>query len=67
MIRGDLYYIVCVIGLVASAVIIRRHDPDATPTSLFDRMMADRPTRIAILVMWWWLGWHLLGETTFVA
>lgn len=51
-------------ALVGSRVRLRARFPDATGGSLFDRAMADRRIRLAILVVWWWLGWHFLAGQT---
>lgn len=26
--------------------------------NLIDRMMSRRKTRLAVVAIWWWLGWH---------
>jgi len=53
------------IALAFSAWAAWQRDPSATVTALFERAMSDRLTRIAILLAWWWLGWHFLaGQTT---
>lgn len=31
---------------------------------LLDEILADRPTRIALVLFWWWLGWHFLVART---
>ncbi len=32
--------------------------------SLFDQIMTTRSTRVAIMLFWWWVGWHFLVEQT---
>jgi hypothetical protein len=29
---------------------------------LTDRLMSRRRTRIAIIAVWWWLGWHFFSN-----
>ena len=43
---------------------IGRTDPDARVSDLFDRLLDDRAVRIAVIVIWWWLGWHFLAGAT---
>ncbi|MEN2738468.1 DUF6186 family protein [Microbacterium sp. X-17] len=57
-------YALCGIGLVLSALIARRADPEATVAELFDRILSSRTTSIAVIVCWWWLGWHFLVAQT---
>lgn len=64
MILSALYFVVCGLALLVSAWIVQREDPQATVGALFDRMMADRTVRIAVIVIWWWLGWHFLAGQT---
>lgn len=47
-----------------AGVRIHARHPEAGGASLFDRVMADRRMRAAILVCWWWLGWHFLAGQT---
>jgi hypothetical protein len=65
MILSVVVFAACGIALLAAALIAGRRNPEATATGLFDRLMADRTTRVAVLLIWWWLGWHFLaGQTT---
>lgn len=32
----------------------------ASVGKLFDRVMHHRATRVAIILAWWWVGWHFL-------
>lgn len=59
-----LVFAVAAVSLVASEWIASRRDPDASATSLFDRTMQTRTARVAILVCWWWIGWHVLVAQT---
>ncbi|NYE18552.1 DUF6186 family protein [Microbacterium immunditiarum] len=64
MITSLVVFAACAIALIVSGWSARRSDPDATVTELFDLMMTDRTVRLAIIVCWWWLGWHfLVGQT----
>ena len=27
---------------------------------LFERIMHHRATRVALIIAWWWIGWHFL-------
>ncbi|WP_408605752.1 DUF6186 family protein [Leucobacter salsicius] len=31
---------------------------------LFDRLLEDRTVRVAVIAIWWWLGWHFLAGDT---
>lgn len=65
MILSVISFAACGIALAVATVLERRADPETTVTAMFDRAMSDRTIRIAILVVWWWLGWHFLaGQTT---
>ncbi|GAA1997856.1 DUF6186 family protein [Microbacterium ulmi] len=58
---------VFVVGAIVLGVVTwisSRRDPEATASGLFDRIMQSRTVRIAILVCWWWLGWHFLVAQT---
>ncbi len=61
----------CVAALVITAWLARREDSEATVAELFDRLMTSRTVRVAVVVCWWGLGWHLLvgqtGDPGFVA
>lgn len=65
MILSIINFVLCGAALVVATLLVRRRYPAVTVTGMFDRMMADRTVRVAMLVIWWWLGWHFLaGETT---
>ena len=64
MIGSVIVFALCGAALVASAWLARRADPGATVGELFDLALADRTVRLAVVVCWWWLGWHfLVGRT----
>jgi len=58
------YFGLCAALLVLATWRIRRADPEATVAALFDRLLDDRAVRIAVIVVWWWLGWHFLAGAT---
>ena len=58
------YFLSCAAALALATWWIRRGDPEATVTELFDRLLDDRAVRIAVIVIWWWLGWHFLAGQT---
>ncbi len=58
------YFGLCAAALVLATWWIRIGDPDATVSALFDRLLDDRAVRIAVIVIWWWLGWHFLAGQT---
>ncbi len=64
MTPSPFVYALCVLALVACALLAHRMHPEATVTELFDRLMADRTVRLALIVCWWWLGWHFLVAQT---
>lgn len=43
-----------------------RRDPGrvAPLGELLDVVFADRAARVALVVFWWWLGWHFLVAQT---
>jgi hypothetical protein len=50
---------------VALAVAGRRRAFGVAPFGeLLDVILADRATRMAIVLFWWWLGWHFLVART---
>lgn len=58
------WFVLCGAALALAGWIIGRRYPAATVTALFDRLMADRIIRVSVIVIWWWLGWHILvGQT----
>lgn len=65
MIPSILAFAVCAVALVSITLVERSRDPESTVTGMFDRLMTDRAVRVAVLLAWWWLGWHFLaGQTT---
>ena len=60
-IAGYLSFVVA--GLVAWLVTKRKDSKVASIGKLFDRVMHHRATRVAIMIAWWWVGWHFLVNT----
>lgn len=64
MILSAAVFSVCASALIVATLLARRRDPEATAGGMFDRALSDRTVRIAVVLIWWWLGWHFLaGET----
>jgi hypothetical protein len=58
-------YVVCLAAALVLVMLSHRRDaPFATLSEVLDQVMSERATRIAILVFWWWLGWHFLVART---
>lgn len=64
MIASPGVFALCGCALVLSALVAQRRDPDASVIALFDAVLADRSVRIAVLMCWWWLGWHFFVAQT---
>ncbi len=64
MIVSPAVFTLCAVALVASAILVRRQDPEASVSAMFDAALDDRSVRIAVLMCWWWLGWHFLVAQT---
>ena len=64
MIRSAIVFCLCGVALF---VVLRagvRRGAMVTTVRMFERALANRTVRIAMLVLWWWLGWHfLVGQT----
>jgi len=60
-----LVFAACGVVAVLLWVTGRRDALGLTSTgALFDRVLADRPARVVILLFWWWIGWHFLVART---
>lgn len=56
-------YVVVVIAGALLEITARRRRGDLLPLGdTIDSVMRDRTTRIALVVTWWWLGWHFLAD-----
>lgn len=62
MTARDLTYAgFALIGVVALALILfshRKNSPVPTLSVLFGRLMRRRTTRVALVLAWWWIGFH---------
>lgn len=57
-------FLSCAAALAVAGWVIGRRFADASVTAMFDRLMSERGIRIAVTVIWWWLGWHFLAGVT---
>ena len=57
------YLSFAVAGLTAWFYTKRAKSKTASIGKLFDRVMHHRATRVAIMLAWWWVGWHFLVNT----
>jgi len=64
VIVSGIYFAVCAGALLVTDRIARRSADEVTITDLFDRVLTSRTIRLAVLVCWWWLGWHFLAGQT---
>jgi hypothetical protein len=65
MILSAIGFLLCGLAIAALAVLGARDTERLVPLGdLADRAMATRAARIAIIVFWWWLGWHFLFAQT---
>jgi len=64
MIVSTAFFVLCAAALMLATWRIRLHDDEATVVDLFDRLLDDRTVRLAVIVVWWWLGWHFLAGQT---
>ncbi len=64
MIRSTVVFLMCGVALF---VVLRagvRRGAMVPSARMFERAMANRTIRIAMILVWWWLGWHfLVGQT----
>jgi len=58
-------YVLCL--LAALVLTVSGHRPRlriGRVTEMLDAVLAERAPRVALVVFWWWLGWHfLVGQT----
>ena len=58
-------YLVCIIAASAITLWSRRNPDRMTPPgTLLDVIMESRSARLALIVFWWWIGWHFLFAQT---
>lgn len=56
------YSVVILLGFGAWALGRVRPDLLAPLGGLISRLMHHRNTRLALMIIWWWLGWHFFTE-----
>ena len=54
------YEYLLVLVFAGAAWLLPRFKPESLSRvgDLVERIMHNRNTRIAIILVWWWLGWH---------
>lgn len=58
-------YLLCALSAVLVTVWSRRHPEKITPPGTFlDVILESRAARLAVIVFWWWIGWHFLFAQT---
>jgi len=57
------YLTLVVIGVTLFVMTSKPGGKIAPMTALVDRIMHHRTTRIAIILAWWWVGWHFMVNT----
>ncbi|MBN9610287.1 MAG: hypothetical protein BGO26_02975 [Actinobacteria bacterium 69-20] len=58
-----LGYVVCGLALLAIELLARfTRVPVPTLAALFRWMLRRRSAQIGIIMAWWWIGWHFLGD-----
>jgi len=64
-------YLLCLVAALALELLARRprRDPEqprrlSALGAMLDALLARRAPRIALIVFWWWLGWHFLVVRT---
>jgi hypothetical protein len=62
IVSGYLLFVVA--GIVLAAIGRLRPKTLAPLGEMLSFVMGHRITRIALFMVWWWLGWHFLVGTT---
>jgi Mn2+/Fe2+ NRAMP family transporter len=58
-------FVACALMAAALVILGNRDRAHIAPLAdLLDQVMATRAARLAILVFWWWLGWHFFVART---
>lgn len=52
------YFVLIILGFALWLAGRSRRIPIAPLGDLVARLMHHRNTRLALVVVWWWLGWH---------
>jgi hypothetical protein len=58
IIGGYIFFVLA--GLLLWIFTRNPKSPVANVAAMIDRIMHHRTTRIAIMLGWWWVGWHFL-------
>jgi Trk-type K+ transport system membrane component len=58
IIGGYIFFVV--VGIIIWLLSRRPNSPVANVAAMIDRIMHHRTTRVAIMLGWWWVGWHFL-------
>ncbi|MDP1720540.1 MAG: DUF6186 family protein [Candidatus Nanopelagicaceae bacterium] len=58
-----LGYFLCAISAIALWIASRTIPEKIAPLgSLLQQMLESRTNRIALIGIWWWIGWHFIGQ-----
>jgi len=64
MIWSTAAFVCCALALIVVLHVGVRRDAMVTSARMFERALANPTIRVAIIVVWWWVGWHfLVGQT----
>lgn len=56
-------YVLCAAALAATELLARlTRLPIPTLANLFRWMLRRRSAQIGVVMAWWWIGWHFLGD-----
>ena len=64
MIRSTVVFLLCGLALFVVLHAGVRRGAMVASARMFERAMANRTIRIAMILVWWWLGWHFLVGPT---
>ncbi|SEC50503.1 hypothetical protein SAMN04489806_3080 [Paramicrobacterium humi] len=58
-------YVLCLAAAIVFIIWSHRSPETMTrPSTLIDALFVSRAARIAVIVFWWWIGWHFLFAQT---
>lgn len=58
-------YLFCLVGAVVVALLpLGSRWRIASLFELLDSVLANRTARVALVVCWWWIGWHFVVAQT---
>ena len=58
IVGGYIFFVL--VGIALWLYSRRPNSPVANVAAMIDRIMHHRTTRVAIMLGWWWVGWHFL-------